>query len=489
MNDQQNPEPDIKKWIAPSFILSGICWYLSCGLNGDSWYLMWLAPLPVLAVALNLSPRNAFSISFLAYLIGRMSWFSYLVTVATIIPAIIFTLLLPLIFGLIVTGTRWIVLKTKFRIAVFAFPVFFTAFEYLLIRFSADGTAGSIAYSQANFLPIIQIASLTGILGITFVLTLFPSVIAVGWFHRREKNKLKLALILAIVIIFLVCLYGVLRINGKDVNRTLTAGLVVLDEKHHHVTDHPKLNDELITVAIYADSIAGLAERGADIVVLPERVFNIDAETQPGIMQMLENTARINHVYIIAGYTNFKVNPAKNSALVIDTAGKIICDYDKVHLVTGFENQFSPGTGTGIFVLKGFQAGTAICKDLDFPAHLRKYGRSNTEIVCVPAWDFVQDDWLHSRMAILRSVENGFSEVRSARQGRLTINDCFGRINSEASSVHKKGVSLLGEVTLQKKITVYSRLGDWFGLLNLAGAILLIVMGIITRSHRTRETR
>ena len=148
MNDQHNPEPDIKKWIAPSFILSGICWYLSCGLNGDSWFLMWLAPIPVLAVALNLSGRKAFSISFLAYLIGRMSWFSYLITVATIIPAIIFTLLLPLIFGLIVTGTRWIVLKTKFRTGIFAFPVFFTA-----LRISADQFLGRWNSRQYRILP------------------------------------------------------------------------------------------------------------------------------------------------------------------------------------------------------------------------------------------------------------------------------------------------------------------------------------------------
>ncbi len=211
MNDPHNPEPEIKKWIAPSFILSGICWYLSCGLSGDSWFLLWLAPVPVLIVALDLSGRKAFAISFLAYLIGRISWFTYLITVATIIPAILFTLLLPLIFALIVTVTRWIVLKTKFRIGIFAFPVFFTAFEFLLISFSSDGTAGSIAYSQANFLPVIQIASITGILGITFIVTLIPSILSVGWYHHKEKNRFKMALFSAMAITFLVCLYGSIK--------------------------------------------------------------------------------------------------------------------------------------------------------------------------------------------------------------------------------------------------------------------------------------
>jgi apolipoprotein N-acyltransferase len=481
MNDLPNPEPEIKKWIAPSVILSGICWYLSGGLNGDSWFLMWMAPVPVLAVALNGSGRKAFSISFLAYLIGRMSWFSYLITVATVIPAIIFTLLLPLIFALIVTGTRWIVLKTKFRMGIFAFPVFFTAYEFLLITFSADGTAGSIAYSQSNFLPIIQIVSITGILGITFVVTLIPSILTVGWYHHKEKNLFKTAIILSIAITLSICLFGIIRIKDTGGNKTIKAGLIVLNESHHFVTDHPVLKDELNTVMIYTDSISMLAEKGAELVVLPERAFNINAETEPGIMHMLENAARNNHVYIISGYTNFKNKPSRNSALVIDTTGKIICDYNKVHLVTGFESQFAPGNETGLFVLEGLQAGTAICKDLDFPVHLRKYGRKNSEIVCVPAWDFVQDDWLHSRMAILRGVENGFSEVRAARQGRLTISDCVGRVNSEVSGVTKKDVTLMGEVTLLKINTIYSHYGDWFGILNLAGAILLIVVGVNKR--------
>jgi apolipoprotein N-acyltransferase len=483
MNDEHKPESEIKKWIAPSFILSGICWYLSCGLNGDSWYLMWLAPIPILILALNLPGKKAFSISFLAYLIGRMSWFSYLVTVATIIPAILFTLLIPLIFALIVTGTRWIVLKSRFSTAIFAFPLLFTAYEFLLITFSSDGTAASIAYSQANFLPVIQIASITGILGITFVLTLIPSILAVGWYYHKDKNRFKLALSIALTVFFLICLFGTIRIKGKNEKKSkITAGLVVLDERLHYVTDQPVLKDELNSAGIYTDSISRLAEKGAELVVLPERAFNVNAETEAGIMQMLKNAARKNHVYIVSGYTNFKNKPSRNSALVIDSSGNIICDYNKVHLVTGFENQFAPGNVTGLFMLDGLQAGTAICKDLDFPAHLRKYGRSKAQIVCVPAWDFVQDDWLHSRMAIMRCVENGFSMVRSARQGRLTISDCFGRINYESSSVHKKGVTLLGEVTLQNKSTIYSRFGEWFGIINLVGTIFLIGTGLKKRS-------
>ncbi len=476
MNDQQKDEPEFKKWIAPSVILSGICWYLSCGLNGDYWFLLWVAPVPILIVALNSTGKKAFTLSFLAYLIGRISWFAYLIKVATVIPAIIFTLLLPLIFALIVVCTRWIVLKTKFPIGILAFPVLFTIYEFLLITLSPDGTAASIAYSQANFLPVIQIASATGILGITFIITLIPSILAVGWFHNKEKNRFIMALFLAVVLVFIVVLSGTIRINGNVVKKTFTAGLVVLNESHHFVTDHPVLEKEMNTVSIYIDSISGLANKGAELVVLPERAFNINSETEHRIFQELSDAAKKNHVYIISGYTNFKNNPLRNSAWVIDPSGKLLCDYNKVHLVTGFERQFSPGNETGLFSFEGLASGIAICKDLDFPEHLRKYGQKNVEILCVPAWDFVQDGWLHSRMAILRGVESGFSEVRAARQGLLTISDCYGRVNAEASTLHKKNVTLVGEVTLAQKNTIYSRFGDWFGILNLAAGIALILI-------------
>jgi apolipoprotein N-acyltransferase len=87
-------------------------------------------------------------------------------------------------------------------------------------------------------------------------------------------------------------------------------------------------------------------------------------------------------------------------------------------------------------------------------------------------------------MAILRGVENGFSEVRAARQGRLTITDCFGRVNAEAAAIHKKNISLISEVTLLKKNTFYSRFGNWFGIVNLVAAI-----GLIFLSRRSRGSR
>jgi apolipoprotein N-acyltransferase len=471
--------------IIASILFSGICWYVSNGLNGDYWYLLWVAPIPILLISFNATAKQTFFISFFAYLIGRLSWFGYLITVATLIPAIIFTLALPLIFAFIIVLTRIMVVKTSSWYAVFAFPVFFTAFEELMIRFSPDGTAASIAYSQSNFLPLIQIASITGILGITFMVTFIPSALAMGWHFRKEKTKLLALIFTASILIVSVFLYGFNRINTIPITEKSTVGLVVLDEKMHKM-GNLNFQNELEHTQNYISEISKLATQGAKLIVLPERAINVNKETDSATIEILSTCARQNHISIITGYTNFKNETAHNSALAIDEQGKIIMDYNKTHLVTVLEDEFVPGNKLGLFTFRNFQAGAAICKDLDFPEYIKQYGRNKVVFLCIPAWDFVVDDWLHSRMAILRGVENGFSEVRTARLGRLTISDAYGRLNAEANCSNGKSTNLVGQIALARIDTFYTQHEDWFGLLMIITTISFILL--ITIKSKNRQT-
>ena len=173
--------------IPAGIIFSGLCWYLSCGLTGNYWWLLWIAPIPVLLISLHVSPRQAFIIAFIGYLIGRLSWLAYLLSVIPVLPAMLFTIFLPLFFAVIIVLTRKILLTKPHWLSAFAFPVLWTSFEFLLIELSPDGTVGSIAYSQSNFLPVIQIASVTGILGITFLVTFFPSAFRHCLVFQKEQ--------------------------------------------------------------------------------------------------------------------------------------------------------------------------------------------------------------------------------------------------------------------------------------------------------------
>ncbi len=81
-------------------------------------------------------------------------------------------------------------------------------------------------------------------------------------------------------------------------------------------------------------------------------------------------------------------------------------------------------------------------------------------------------------MAILRGVENGFSEIRTARQGRLTISDFYGRVTSESSCSNGQKAILIGETSFQNRNTIYTLFGDWFGIMNLIAAIGFIIAAI-----------
>jgi len=462
-------------FILTGIIISGLCWYLSAGLTGDYWYLLWIAPVPVIYISLKTNGWQTFSIPFVAFLIGRLNWVSYLMTVAALVPAIIFPLLLSLSFALMVVMTRNTVIKTNSWFSVFAFPVFITAFEFIVVKFMPDGSAASFAYTQSNVLPVIQIASITGILGITFMVTLIPSAIALSWFFIKQKSKLKPVLFFSGGLLLFVLLFGILRINNSD-KKTIKAGLVVLQEKYHDISKHPDFLRDTLVTELYSKEILKLVEEGAKIIVLPERAININKETENIIIGMLGDVARKNQTYIVVGYTNYRNKQEYNSALVINDEGKAIVDYNKVHLVTGLENRFSHGKEIGLFKMQDIQSGISICKDLDFPDYIKKYGDRGTSVLTIPAWDFGVDDWLHSRMSILRGVENGFSEIRTAREGRLTISDCFGRVTYESSCSKGQKSTLTGDVSLLRKDTIYTRFGDWFGIIALVAGIGFVII-------------
>jgi apolipoprotein N-acyltransferase len=288
------------------------------------------------------------------------------------------------------------------------------------------------------------------------------------------------------MIIAFAFVFGVIRINNSDKeNQMIKIGLAVADEKYHHITTHPNVKSEIENCRLLCKGNNKPFQARVQLVVLPERALNITKETDSAVMQILTSAAKENHVAIITGYTNFRSTSERNSALVIDADGKVIADYNKVHLVTGLEDEFTPGNAIGLFTFANTQTGTAICKDLDFPGYIKQYGTNDLSFLCVPAWDFVQDDWLHCRMAILRGVENGFSEIRAARQGRLTISDYYGKVNAEASSAAGNAASLTGEISLEKRETIYSRFGDWFGIINLFATAFFLFL--LLKKRRTRE--
>ena len=461
--------------IIEAILFSGACWYLSCGLVGQFWFLLWVAPIPILLLSVRLSGKKTFLVSFIAYLIGRLSWLHYLLAVVPLLPAVLFTLLLPLVFAFIILAVRRIMIIAPFWISVFAFPVFFSSYEFMLFLLSRDGTAGSIAYSQANCLPLIQIASLTGILGISFLVCFIPSSIACMIIGKKKRKEFNTLLLLFLSIIFATAIFGFIRIAKKPGQNGMSIGMMSINEKiYREPLASPDSLMDLKIANAYAANIAYLANRGANIVLIPEKALDLDRSAVTGIFL---RAAKFNRVLLIVGCTITEGRQKKNMVVSISPDGQIISRYQKVNLYEGeVWDGYIPGKEIEMFNWDGLKVGVAICKDLDFQQFIRKYGKANAGILFVPAWDFTLDDWLHSRMAILRGVENGFSIVRNARLGRLTISDCRGKILQDSNCANGNETYLLGRVPWSvNDSTFYARTGDWFGWINLLAAICLLL--------------
>src|SRR5206468_12707788 len=108
---------------------------------------------------------------------------------------------------------------------------------------------------------------------------------------------------------------------------------------------------------------------------------------------------------IVAGFSRSGGAEWRNVAVVFGPDGTQALEYDKQHLVPGLEAGYRQGARTGLLAGGAVPTGVAICKDLDFPLLGRAYARAGVGLLLVPAWDFVRDRWLHSRMAVVRGVE------------------------------------------------------------------------------------
>ena len=108
----------------------------------------------------------------------------------------------------------------------------------------ATWVAGSLAYSQLRFLPFLQLASITGPWGMTFVLLLFPAAIAIALHIRQHSWKRALQVAGAGVgVVAAVLLFGALRLPLPQ-KQMVKVGLITSDEKLNDTVTDPGVDTE-----------------------------------------------------------------------------------------------------------------------------------------------------------------------------------------------------------------------------------------------------
>ncbi|MBN9589758.1 MAG: hypothetical protein J0G99_12205 [Alphaproteobacteria bacterium] len=446
-------------------VLAAGMFYLSQGVDAV-WGLAWIAPLPLLWLAYGQATRREV---FLAGMAGFAAGQLYMAQVYGL-P------LLATAVGAIIGGGAGfggiLLLARRIRDALppiatlFGFPTLWTAAEYLVGLVSPHGSWGALGYSQVAFVPAVQVASLFGLYAVTFLLCLFANALALAAHGRRGTAWI------GVGICVLCLLYGQARLmlpQGAPVK------VAALSDWNARLKASRKL-DETATHGMaqeYARAARAEAAKGARLIVIPEGALLVDPSWRRAALMPLADAARDTGATIVAGV--LWVKPSRNTAITFTPDGGRLV-YDKRHLLTPFEDKFTPGRAPGLL---GRGRAVAICKDLDFPRTLRTdaiagEAEGDIRILAVPASDFVADGWIHARMAVMRGVENGFAVVRSAFKGLETVSDARGRILARADTNAPGLTAIRVDVAPGPGPTLYTRIGDVFAWACIAGALGLI---------------
>ncbi len=458
---------------APCLAFAAALLFLGTGL-APVWAFTWLAAIPLLWIAPRVTARQAFFVAASAYALGGLNEWSY--SRAVLPTLLVATILLSsaCVFALGVLLFRYCILRGRIWQAALVFPAFWVSVEFAVAMLSVHGTFGNLSYSQMNFLPILQIASVTGIWGISFCILLFASTIAALLHPGPAFPKIRLAVGAAV---FLVCVFGFgfwrLAATPKD-SPAVKVALIASDSPENIDADTPA-GAQLIFQR-YADQMKPLVAQGVQLFVLPEHSGPITDASQANADAFFTQLAKETGAYIAIGIDRITPTVAWNQQRLYSPQGGLVASYNKHHLLPHWEDRFAPDVKRAVVTEPSGKWGLEICKDMDFPQLSRQYSQDGVGLLIVPAWDFVDDGWLHGRMAILRGVEGGFSVARSAKLGILTATDDRGRVLAERNTVGPSFATAIAVIPVRHDATLYAQLGNWFAWL----CVFLLLLALLT---------
>ncbi len=310
--------------------LSAALFFFGTGLS-PVWFFTWLAPIPVLWLAPRLSAPSAFLVAAAAFALGGLNEWSYLAMVIPLWLSILNSVGPAFIFGLVVLLFRNQMLKGRVLPAALIVPAMWVAYEYIGETLSVHGTIGNLSYSQMNFLPILQVAAVTGIWGISFSILAFAAAIAALFSPGLEKQKRALAIALA-VYLFGVFGYGYWRLVSTPKNSpTIKVGLIASDDSMNLVV--PTLEDAGYAFDRFGKQMVSMVGEGIQLFVLPEHSGPVTDASEPATDARFEELARQTHAFIAVGVDRIMPKVSWNQERLYSPNGMLLATYDKHHLL------------------------------------------------------------------------------------------------------------------------------------------------------------
>lgn len=465
----------------------------------------WFAFVPLLLAVGKKTPRQTFRLAFatgMTAYAGILYWLNIVMVTYGKLPVAVSVLLylgfcayLALFVAAVFTIAR--AGEGRGIPLLVSLPLLWTGFEYLREFLLTGFPWASLGYSQYRVLPLIQVADLTGVYGLSFVIVLANGVLyrmLKGTFgrDRREYPTAGAAALLLILVAMLG--YGFYRLNQPERGETRKVALIQGDISQDVKWD-PAFQEA--TVEIYERLTRQAKASSPDLVVWPESAapffFQYDARYAARIKALAVELK----CPLVFGSPAVETRDGRqhylNSAFLVSSTGEVVGRSDKMHLVPFGEyvplsrflpfvhklvvgiGDFSPGvrevplnTGRGV-------VGVLVCFEGIFPELSRAYVNAGARMLV----NISNDAWYkrssapyqHLSMTVFRAVENRVPLVRATNTGISAIIDSRGNILG-STPLFREAV-LTGEVKLGEGGTVYDRYGDLFAGSCLAASALI----------------
>ncbi len=475
-------------------------------------FLAWLALVPLFFALLSVRPAHGFFIALVSggiFFIGIFHWILEITQYKWMHHA-----LLDLYFGayIAIFGLTFCLINVR-RGAVAALisaPFLWISQEYLRANMGFLALPwGFLAHSQYENTSLLQIASITGAYGVSFMVVLGNAALTAIIFLLlnkicgietlnlvKAKSRLSVGFVVtASLLIGFSLIYGKITaakpLEGHKVKVGVVQGNIAQLQKWD-----PKQAKAIMQV--YKNLTLQAAKENPDLIVWPETATPKAINLDPKLKNEVGSIAKAAASDMLIGSAQvykFKLNAPKktryyNSAFLISdsNASKQIPRYDKIKLVPFGEylplrgkfpwshlgvpdkQAFLAGREFTVFKRPSFQFSTTICWENIFPDVVRQFVNHGAQFIV----NITNEAWFGETAApyqflsmnVMRAVENRVYVVRCANTGISCFIDPNGRIvgrvkSEQGQDIFTPGILCRTIVSLNAK-TFYTKYGDIF---------------------------
>ncbi len=403
-----------------------------------------------------------------------------------------------LLFSLPFALDRLLAARLPGALRTLVYPLAAVAVDYALL-FTPFYTYGSPAYTQYGDLPLMQLVSLTGMWGLTFLVSWLAPAVNEVWEKGPSWPILRYSLLPFALVLPGVVLYGsarlaftpaapVVRVAGLTPDRGLWSYLPVNEIARSSAAGRAALRPKMMNIV--NDLLVRTrqeAQAGAKIVAWSETAAFILKEDEPAVLEQARGLAREQGIYLQIGLMVIRQTDqfpfGENRAIMIDPGGNVVWDYHKAFPVPvgdGMEIAAGPAVVPVTDTPYGRLAGV-ICYDMDPVPYMRQAGLAGVGLVLAPAddWPAIEND--HAHISVYRAVENGFSLLRPTSKGISVAVDPLGRELASGEYYTTDRLAIVAAVPVQAVPTLYSRIGDVFAYGCIIALVAAIVLGLARR--------